>query len=68
MTMITNNPIGPNAPCTKSWHKKIFTLMAKWHHNISTRQTIHDLSAHQLNDIGLSRQQADNEAKKHFWS
>lgn len=38
-----------------------------WQERASTRARLRDLDAHFLQDVGLSREQARNEARKPFW-
>jgi uncharacterized protein YjiS (DUF1127 family) len=40
----------------------------RWHSRSRQRQALAELSSHLLNDIGVSRLEADREAEKPFWS
>jgi uncharacterized protein YjiS (DUF1127 family) len=42
-------------------------LMTKWDRYRRTRKTLRDLEPRLLEDVGLTRDTADNEANKPFW-
>ena len=46
---------------------KIFQLVQTWQERATTRAGLRRLDARLLNDVGLSRQQANEEAGKPFW-
>ncbi len=41
--------------------------LRRWHQNWRTRRQLSALGAHELQDIGLSRSEALEEASKPFW-
>ncbi len=47
--------------------EQIFNLVRIWQERAITRSSLRDLDARLLEDVGLSRKQADNEADKPFW-
>lgn len=46
---------------------QIFTLAQMWHERATTRAGLRNLDARLLDDVGLNRRQADEEANKPFW-
>jgi len=42
-------------------------MVTKWDRHRSTRKALHGLEPHLLEDVGLTRDAADNEARKPFW-
>ncbi|MFC1235142.1 DUF1127 domain-containing protein [Vibrio sp. F74] len=67
MTIHTNSSLNYNRLSTQVSLKNFFILIKKWHHNARSRQTLNELSKHQLADIGLDKLQAVKEVQKHFW-
>lgn len=47
---------------------EILQLFALYQHRIKTRQALLQLNSDQLDDIGLTREQAIDEASRPFWS
>ena len=46
---------------------QIFCLVQTWWKRAATRAELRNLDARLLDDVGLSRQQANEEADKSFW-
>ncbi|KJY85000.1 hypothetical protein TW81_01365 [Vibrio galatheae] len=46
---------------------KILTKVTRWWRNFTTRRQLQHLSSHLLNDIGLTKEQAQQESYRHFW-
>jgi uncharacterized protein YjiS (DUF1127 family) len=51
------------APFRRSWKERL----RRWHTNWKTRRLLAELDPHQLKDIGVSRGDALEEARKPFW-
>lgn len=47
---------------------KLAVVLMHWDEAYRSRQTLKALSSEQLRDVGLTRQQATDEAKRGFWS
>lgn len=47
--------------------KLILTKVNEWRRNSVTRKELEHLSEHMLNDIGLTRSEADRESARYFW-
>lgn len=47
--------------------KLILTKVNEWRRNSVTRKELEHLSEHMLNDIGLTRAEADRESVRYFW-
>lgn len=47
--------------------KLILTKVNEWRRNSVTRKELEHLSEHMLNDIGLTRAEADRESARYFW-
>jgi len=52
---------------TLVWDKKFLTLVKRWWRNYRTRKQLKDLPTHLLDDIGLTKEQAHQEIRRHFW-
>lgn len=52
---------------TLVWDKKILTKIQRWWQNYRTRQQLDQLPDHLLDDLGVTRQQADEEKRRSFW-
>jgi uncharacterized protein YjiS (DUF1127 family) len=50
-----------------SWIDSASEVLARWFDAARSRQTLEELDAHLLRDIGLTRHQAQHEARKFFW-
>ncbi|MCJ8313312.1 MAG: DUF1127 domain-containing protein [Saccharospirillaceae bacterium] len=46
----------------------ILKTLNRWERNTYTRKQLKTLSAEQLNDIGVTKQQAIKESRRPFWS
>lgn len=46
---------------------KIKSKLMLWRALIKQRNELYEVSRHTLDDIGISRQEALKEAKRHFW-
>lgn len=46
---------------------QVAVLITTWDLRYRTRKSLRHLQAHQLNDIGLTREQAKTEAARAFW-
>lgn len=42
-------------------------LLTHWRRHIRTRKQLKHLDARMLRDVGITREEADAEASKHFW-
>ncbi len=47
--------------------KKIFSLVNQWVQNQRTRKQLADMPEHLLDDIGITKEQANQEVSRHFW-
>ncbi len=47
--------------------KKILLIFKRWHHNHSSRYVLKDLPDHLLDDIGMNKEEAEQESRKPFW-
>jgi len=47
--------------------KRVFCQIKLWNRNRKTRRQLQQLPARLLNDIGVTRHQAETEAAKSFW-
>jgi len=57
---------GDAAPAA-SWIDGAAGLLARWLDASRSRQTLEDLDEHLLRDIGITRDEAQHEARKFFW-
>jgi len=62
LTLATYNDRWPR-PRSSGWLRRL----AFWFDRACQRETLAELTDHQLRDIGLTRSQADAEAAKPFW-
>ena len=46
---------------------RVFAVLYKWQRRASTRHHLITLDGRMLNDIGLSRADAEREGRKNFW-
>ena len=46
---------------------RLFDQLFTWHQRVRDRQTLDQLDAHMLHDIGLSRADVEHEVSKPFW-
>ncbi|MDG3085905.1 DUF1127 domain-containing protein [Vibrio hannami] len=51
----------------RGWNKNILALFKKWHQNSVTRRQLKDLPEHLLEDIGIDKRAAKEEANKPWW-
>jgi len=51
----------------RSMLARLQSTLTLYYRHYRTRQQLQSLSAEQLSDIGITRGQADQEAKKFFW-
>jgi uncharacterized protein YjiS (DUF1127 family) len=60
-------PIPPRAGQAGRWLNDALDTMLLWHDRARQRHQLLELSDHMLHDIGLSRLDATQEARKPFW-
>jgi uncharacterized protein YjiS (DUF1127 family) len=49
------------------WIHSVSDLLARWLDASRSRQTLDHLDEHMLRDIGITRDEAQREARKFFW-
>jgi uncharacterized protein YjiS (DUF1127 family) len=49
------------------WIDSASNVLARWVDTARSRQTLDDLDEHMLRDIGITRDEAQREARKFFW-
>lgn len=55
---------------TNRWYyvfNQLKTTVDKWDQNLTTRRQLQQLTDGELNDIGITRTDAEHEARKPFW-
>ena len=60
-------PFGARAEPMTSWIDIASNALARWVDAARSRQSLDELDAHLLRDIGLTREEARREADKFFW-
>jgi uncharacterized protein YjiS (DUF1127 family) len=65
-TMPAHWPARSAAPAA-GWIDGVSSLLARWLDASRSRQTLDDLDEHMLRDIGITRDEAQREARKFFW-
>lgn len=56
-----------NIPVASRVAMEVAQLVARWSHRASSRKALASLDAYMLKDIGLTREEALQEAEKPFW-
>lgn len=69
---LSKSVIAPGSRVTTPDHlgrvlKRCLTLLLVWEQRLKDRDTLQGMSQSRLRDIGLSRRQAMQEARKPFW-
>ena len=59
--------LGARAEPMTSWIDNASNVLARWVDAARSRQSLDELDAHLLRDIGLTREEARREADKFFW-
>ncbi|MDW6093690.1 DUF1127 domain-containing protein [Vibrio rhizosphaerae] len=67
MNEIVNKIQPPLIDTYRFWIKNIYSLIKRWRQNHQTRRQLSELPEHLLDDIGLSREDAQKECQKYFW-
>jgi uncharacterized protein YjiS (DUF1127 family) len=65
-TLPAHWPTRAAAP-SAGWIHSASDLLARWVDASRSRQTLEDLDEHMLRDIGITRDEAQREARKFFW-
>jgi uncharacterized protein YjiS (DUF1127 family) len=47
--------------------KKAFSLIKRWFQNYRTRRKLAEIPEHLLDDIGITKEQANKEIRRPFW-
>jgi uncharacterized protein YjiS (DUF1127 family) len=55
------------AALAAGWIHSALDRVARWVDTARSRQTLDDLDEHMLRDIGITRDEAQREARKFFW-
>ncbi|CAH0541218.1 DUF1127 domain-containing protein [Vibrio marisflavi] len=48
--------------------KKFYSAVLIWHRNYRTRQQLSELPEHLYKDVGLTKDQVNQELNRHFWN
>ena len=69
MTAATLTPLtdSPRLPLLAALAVAIALVVTKWSHRRRSRMNLSRLDPHLLNDIGITREQAQQEAARPFW-
>jgi uncharacterized protein YjiS (DUF1127 family) len=65
-TLPAHWPAHAAAPAAR-WIHSASNVLARWVDTARSRQTLDDLDEHMLRDIGITRDEAQREARKSFW-
>jgi len=67
LTQLQELAMGQTLPPLSALALRVAVTLAKWDRNVKTRHHLNELPDYLLDDIGLSREAASQEAHRKFW-